>query len=174
MLLKGYRKEIFLAECNHSFESLHCIAHLDQNIGEVIPYLNAVMGGDQYTKEPPSVTFKVYGKLITVHSDKIAVNALKEEVEADKILEWLKGEINSTWERRDEITPKYEGMKKPQLFEILKRLPKTNCGECGYPTCMVFAAQVVEGGRGAGDCPPLSQESREKLETYLGPFNLND
>ena len=174
MLLKGYRKEIFRPECNHRFESLHCIAHLDEDIGEVIPYLNAVIGGDQYTREPPSVTFKIHGKLITVHPDRIAVNALKEEAEADKILEWLRGEINSAWERRGEITPKYEGMKKPQLFEILKFLPRTNCRECGFSTCMVFAAQVVEGGKEAEDCPPLSRESREKLETYLEPFNLDD
>jgi hypothetical protein len=33
MLLKSYRKEIFRPECNPSFQSLHCIAYLDQDIG---------------------------------------------------------------------------------------------------------------------------------------------
>jgi ArsR family metal-binding transcriptional regulator len=80
---------------------------------------------------------------------------LKEEAEADKILQWLKEEINRTWEKRNEITPKYERMKKPQVFEILKLLPKTNRGECGLPTCTVFAAQVAEGGRSPENCPPL-------------------
>ncbi len=42
ILLKGYRKEISRPVCNHSFESLHCIAHLDEDIGEALPYLNAV------------------------------------------------------------------------------------------------------------------------------------
>ena len=42
-------------------------------------------------KDPPAVTFRVHGKIITVHGDRIAVNALKEEEEADKILDWLKG-----------------------------------------------------------------------------------
>jgi hypothetical protein len=41
MLLESYSKEIFRAECNPGFEALHCFAHLDQDVGEVIPYLNA-------------------------------------------------------------------------------------------------------------------------------------
>lgn len=32
MLLKSYTKEIFRPECNPSFQSLHCIAHLNQDI----------------------------------------------------------------------------------------------------------------------------------------------
>ena len=82
MLLKGYRKEIFNPTCNSHFQSVHCIAHLDEDIGKVLPYLNAALGGDTYIKSPPSVTFKTHGKLITVHARKIAVNALKNETEA--------------------------------------------------------------------------------------------
>ena len=43
-MLKGYRKEIIRPECNPQFQSLHCIAHLDKYITEVLPYLNAVLG----------------------------------------------------------------------------------------------------------------------------------
>ena len=114
MLLKAYTKEIFRPECNPRFESLHCVAHLDQDISEVLPYLNAVLGGFEYLKDPPTVTFKVYGKLITVQPRQIAVNALRDEEEAEKILEWLKREINDAWERRGEITPSYyEGAPEP-------------------------------------------------------------
>jgi hypothetical protein len=56
MLLKTYRREIFRPECNPSFQSLHCIAHLDQDIEEVLPYLNSVLGGFEYLKNPPAVT----------------------------------------------------------------------------------------------------------------------
>ena len=58
ILLKSYRKEIFHPECNPDFTSLHLFAHLDQDVSEVIPYLNAEPGGFQCTHEPPSVTFK--------------------------------------------------------------------------------------------------------------------
>jgi ArsR family metal-binding transcriptional regulator len=172
MLLKYYKKEIFRPECNPSFQSLHCIARLDQDITEALPYLNAVLGGFEYLKEPPAVTFRVQGKILTVHPREIAVNALKDEEEADKILEWLKGEINEAWENRDRITPSYTGAPKPKLLEILKRLPKTNCRECGQPTCMVFASLAAQGVKGPADCPPLDGESQRNLSEYLKPFNL--
>lgn len=172
MLLKGYRKEIIRPVCRPEAQSVHCIAHLDEDITEVIPYLNAVLGGFQYIKDPPSVSFKLHGKLIAVHPREICVNALRDEAEGDKIIEWLKGEINDTWERREEIEPRFEGAAKPRVLEILKLLPKTNCRECGQPTCMVFATQVAEGGRGAEDCPPLTAENRRKLEAYLAEFNF--
>jgi ArsR family metal-binding transcriptional regulator len=109
MFLKEYRKEIFRPECNPNFQSVHCIAYLETDISEVLPYLNTVLGGSTYTQDPPSVTFKVHGKLITVHSQKIAINALQDEEEADKILQWLKQEINEVWEKRDQIQPNYQG-----------------------------------------------------------------
>jgi len=170
MLLKSYKKEIFLPECNPRFQSLHCIAHLDQDIGEVIPYLNAELGGDQFTADPPSVTFKHQGKLITVHPKAIAVNALRDEEEANKVLEWLKEQINNIWERRHEIQPKFEAAKKPNIVEILKYLPKTNCKKCGLPTCMVFAVQLADGGRSIDQCPELSPAQRSALEKYFEPF----
>ncbi len=170
MLLQGYRKEIFRPECNPSFESLHCFAHLDQDVGEALPYLNASLGGFEYSTDPPSVTFRVHGKIITVHPRLIAVNALKDEDEADKILEWLKREINQAWENRAGIEPCYTGLPRPQLLEILKLLPKTNCKKCGQPTCMVFASQVMEGGRGPADCPELAPAKADRLRDYLEPF----
>jgi hypothetical protein len=62
MLLRGYAKRTFRAECNPNFESLHCIAQFDQDVGEALPYLKASLGGFTYIKEPPSVTFRVHGK----------------------------------------------------------------------------------------------------------------
>lgn len=173
MLLKSYTKEIFRAECNPRFESLHCFAHLDEDVGEALPYLNTVLGGYTYTREPPSVTFKVQGKLITVHNRKIAINALKDEEEATKIIEWIKREINAAWKNRTEIQPSYEAAPIPKLLDILKMLPKTNCKECGLPTCMVFASQAAEGAKGPEDCPLLDEVSGRKLADYLSKFRFD-
>lgn len=172
MLLSSYELEIFNSECNPGAMAVHCFAHLDQDVSEALPYVNAILGGDVFLQDPPSVTFKVQGKLITVHGRKIAINALKDEEEARKLVEWLKSEINHAWEKRAEITPCYAGKKKPLLMEILKLLPKSNCKKCGQPTCMVFAVQVMDGGRGAEDCPELNPESREKLNAYLSGFDF--
>ena len=153
MLLKSYTTEIFNNECMPGAMTVQCFAHLDQDVSAALPFLNAELGGLTYIKDPPSVTFQLHGKLLTVHSRKIAVNALKDEPEARKIVEWLKREINNAWEQRHSITPCYEGMPRPQVIRILKCLPKTNCRECGAPTCMVFATRVAEGVKDGDDCP---------------------
>jgi len=173
MLLESYRKEIFRPKCNPGFQSVHCIAHLDQDIGEALPYLNAELGGFEYFSDPPAVTFRVQGKIITVHPGEIAVNALKDETEADKILEWLKREINAAWEKRDEIEPRYVGMPKPKVFEILKLLPKSNCRKCGQPTCMVFASLVAQGVKGPEDCPEMAEQAAEDLRSYMAQFSFD-
>lgn len=174
MLLENYELEIFNSKCNPGAMSVHCFAHLSQDVSAVLPYLNTVLGGFEYTKDPPSVTFKSQGKLITVHGRKIAVNALKDEVEARKIVEWLKREINDAWERRDHIEPCEQGTPRPKVIDILKILPKTNCKACGEPTCMVFSVRVAEGAKDSRSCPYLSPDARTALDAYLGRFHFSD
>jgi len=171
MLLTGYERDISLPECNSSFQSLHCIADLKEDISEVLPYLNAELGGHQFTKDPLSVTFRINGRLITVHPKKIAINALESAEQADMILKWLMQQINDVWKRRGEIEPLYKRAESPVLLEILKLLPRTNCKQCGQPTCLVFATQVMEGGKGPEQCPPLDGSKRRNLQDYLDQFS---
>jgi len=174
VLLKSFRKRIFRAECNPNFESLHCIAELDQDVSGALPYLNAALGGFTFIKDPPSVTFRVHGKLITVYGDRIAVNALKNEEEAEKTINWLKEEINEAWEKRDQIQPSYESAPQPQVIEILKLLPRQKgCRTCGQPSCTVFANLVAGGAKTPEDCAPMQAEVRQKLRKYLSAFRFS-
>jgi ArsR family metal-binding transcriptional regulator len=172
MLLNNYTKEMFLPKCNPSFQSVHCVAHLDKDISEVLPYLNTVLEGSDYVRLPPSLTLRIHGKLITLHSREIYVNALRDEAEAEAILEWLKKEINDAWDKRGGIEPTYEPPPVPQMLEILKLLPKTNCRKCGQPTCTVFALRAAEGIKGPEDCPELKEDKRAMLEEYLSRFHF--
>ena len=173
MLLKSYSRDIFRADCNPSFESVHCIARLDQDIAAVLPYLNAEWGGFEYIKDPPSVVFKIRGRLIALHGDHIAINALEDAREADRVLAWLQREINVVWERRESITPRTEGMPRPGVLDILKCLPRTNCRECGEPTCMVFATRVAEGIKAAADCPTIDPDKARELDGYMRRFDFD-
>ena len=173
MLLQGFSKEMFRPKCNPSFQSVHCVAHLEQDISEVLPYLNTALGGGDYVKSPPSLTLRAHGKLIALHAREIFVNALKDEEEATKILAWLKKEINEAWDKRGEIEPTFDAPPVPQWLEILKLLPKTNCRKCGEPTCTVFALRAAEGLKDPEDCPELGGESKDKLAEYLGRFEFD-
>lgn len=174
MLLTGWSTEITTAACRPEARTVHCVARLAQDIGEVIPYLNAVLKGYTYVLAPPSMTFRSQGKLISVHGDHIAINALLDAEEAEKILQWLQREINEAWERRAKITPSFQATPQPQVIVILRLLPKTNCGQCGQPTCTVFAALAMAGGKGAEHCPGLTPAAKEQLAAYLARFPLPD
>ena len=46
-------------------------------------------------------------------------------------------------------------------------LPRTNCGECGYPTCMAFASMVVSKKLPLKGCPHLSAEAVARYQPEL-------
>lgn len=56
-------------------------------------------------------------------------------------------------------------------LDIVKRTPKTNCGKCGYPACLAFAANVAKSGEDPAKCPyikldglDLRSQGRTELE----------
>lgn len=46
-------------------------------------------------------------------------------------------------------------------------LPKTNCGDCGFPTCMAFASMVVSEKHPIKNCPHLTPEVITACEKEL-------
>jgi len=44
-----------------------------------------------------------------------------------------------------------------------KSLPKTNCRECGLPTCLVFVVRVAASLKDADGCPPLTKEKKAAM-----------
>jgi len=40
-------------------------------------------------------------------------------------------------------------------LDIVKRTPKSNCRQCGYPSCLAFGAAVATKGENPGKCPYL-------------------
>ena len=59
-------------------------------------------------------------------------------------------------------------MKVKSPLEVYKYLPKTNCGECGYDTCMSFAANIIDRKVKPEDCPPIKEDNfKENLEQLI-------
>ncbi|MDI6852188.1 MAG: acetyl-CoA decarbonylase/synthase complex subunit gamma [Deltaproteobacteria bacterium] len=54
-------------------------------------------------------------------------------------------------------------------IEIFKLLAKTNCKECGYPTCLAFAMALASGKAELDACPYVSEDVREKLAEASAP-----
>ncbi len=54
-------------------------------------------------------------------------------------------------------------------IQIFKLLPKTNCGECGVPTCLAFAMNLASGKAELDSCPYVSEEVKEQLSEASAP-----
>lgn len=52
---------------------------------------------------------------------------------------------------------------------IYKLLPKTNCKECGFPTCLAFAMKLAAKQVELAACPYVSDEAREALAAAAAP-----
>ena len=54
-------------------------------------------------------------------------------------------------------------------LDIFKLTPKTNCKECGNPTCMAFAMKVAQGAVALDKCPHMSAEALATLSEATAP-----
>lgn len=54
-------------------------------------------------------------------------------------------------------------------IQIYKLLPKTNCKECGFPTCLAFAMKLAAKQVELSSCPYVSDESKAELAESAAP-----
>ncbi|MBN1351872.1 acetyl-CoA decarbonylase/synthase complex subunit gamma [candidate division KSB1 bacterium] len=52
---------------------------------------------------------------------------------------------------------------------IFKLLPKTNCGDCGVPTCMAFAMKLAQQKAELSECPHAADEAKAALGAASEP-----
>jgi ArsR family metal-binding transcriptional regulator len=161
----------FIAACMADETKLRFIAQFDRDISEVMPYLNATVKGAVYTPGIPTLGFQQGHRMVTLYGTRLAVGKTDEIVDTWRTMAWFKDLVNRTWIDRDSIEPCTEERARPHPLEIFRRLPGTNCRDCGEPTCMAFAARLARGEAGLGDCPHIYladyQEKRAALLTLF-------
>ena len=54
-------------------------------------------------------------------------------------------------------------------LQVYKLLPKTNCKDCGFPTCMAFAMQLAAGKVELEKCPHVAEEIAAELGEAAAP-----
>ena len=167
MLIENYDLELFVPPCEPGSETWSAIARLTVDISEVLPYLNATLRGAIYSQEAQILTWKKGGRSIAFHAYEIDAANLADRDEATKVIEGLIKLVNRTWEKRDQLTPSYERRQRPTPMGVYNLLPKTNCKQCGEPTCWTFALKLIAGQKKLADCPPLSEPAHAAQLTRL-------
>ncbi|MCX7839733.1 MAG: Fe-S cluster protein [Anaerolineae bacterium] len=171
MLVRNYHLEVFAPPCNPGAERWCARAALDNDIGDVLPYLNAVIRNAIYNHAARVLTWRMGGHTIAVRPREIAISNLVDKDAAETEMQRVVGLINRTWEHCAEITPSTETRQRLKPMEVYKLLPATNCTVCGQPTCFTFALKLIAGEVELEQCAPLFTEAhrvkRDKLNAML-------
>jgi ArsR family metal-binding transcriptional regulator len=157
-LIKDYDIELCNPACHRGASVWSAKVSLSKDVSEVMPYLNAVFERPVYDGDNHYIIWKEGGRKYALRSQELAVSLILDREQAAELVDKAVAEINRVWERRSEITPDHSRRTPPRLLDIIKLLPRTNCGDCGLQSCMAFAAELVEGTLSPEDCPPLAED----------------
>jgi DNA-binding CsgD family transcriptional regulator/ArsR family metal-binding transcriptional regulator len=115
---------------------------LEPDVSALFPYLNAVARRAELHQRPHFIRFLYEDRFCVLYSRAGLVTPVVDRVQAQSFLERLILFLNDISSRRHEITPNHRIHRRVSVLNILKLLPKTNCGQCGYASCMAFAASL--------------------------------
>ncbi len=167
MLVEKFHLNLVNIECMPTSTKFNAIIDLMTDIGDLLPYLATEIRGCTYFHGTNELNYMERGHIIAIRPKQITVTALQDEAEARQVCEELKRMINGVHDRRDSITPTWRKQARVGPLTVYRELPQTNCGECGEPTCMAFAARVVSREMPASHCGPLLlqeyESNRERL-----------
>jgi ArsR family metal-binding transcriptional regulator len=172
MLLKEYRMTVAPPECLPSAVTVTATIEFDDDLAELLPYLNAELGPCVYERAIPFLRVYRDGIPIALYPKKIFIAGVQDEEEAREVFDWVREIVNSVSERKAEIKPSYWSLSDIRPLDVFKLLPKTNCAECRQSTCMAFAAALASGEAGLDECPALTEgqsaTQRSELLKLLG------
>lgn len=158
---------VVLTQCVADTDRLRLIAHFSGDAAEALPYLNAEMPGASFVPTMPVLTYMDGHRMVSLFSDRVALAKVDDIVDAWACLEKTRCLVNGVWARRRTITPSYETRRRPPAIEIYRRLPGTNCRQCGEPSCTAFAWAVWRGDVDARRCLPVFGGDRGALRDAL-------
>lgn len=135
---------------------------LSMNIESLFPFINAVTEKAEMFENPPYIRFRFDHTLCVLHPDKGFASPFDDNVDARDFMMRLMAFLNDIYYRKEEITPKYKLFSPADITRILKLLPRTNCNDCGFTTCMAFAAMLGRQQTIPARCPHISRPVQEK------------
>ncbi len=172
MLISRYELEMFSPPCDPGSSIWVARVKTDAELGPVMPYVNAVARNAFYDPKVPTIVWREGAHKYALREKVISINNLKDRAHAERTAKKVVELLNDIWRRREEIEPDPTTRVPPRLLDVLLLLPRTNCGRCGVPTCMAFAARLVEGERCVEDCAPLLEEGMEERLEKLRELGL--
>ncbi|MFC1991235.1 (Fe-S)-binding protein [Chloroflexota bacterium] len=162
-IIDEYEIKLIEAGCAPGSARYGALLKFDRDISAVMPYLNAKMDNPRYDHDNRILILRESDQAYAIRPKEINIARANNWQQAQELATGIVDKINTIWQERDSITPRLSERKIPAVIDIFKLLPKTNCKDCGYLTCLAFAADLAQGKVFLENCPPLSGEGREKI-----------
>jgi len=156
MLLKDYKnKSLSKAGILPLVTNKSWGAHfeLEADIRSIFPYINSISPGARFHDQPEHIFFLFDGIHCTLYPKDIIAAPFSGKEETHAFFQKFCNFINDLDSRRTEIDPDYRKYRPISVIEVFKLLPQTNCGECGYKTCLAFAGAMRQGETTPEICP---------------------
>jgi ArsR family metal-binding transcriptional regulator len=144
---------------------------LPSDISASFPYLNTELDDTVYDPENCILIGTSHRRRYAFRPHEIQVGMVRDPSEAPAVVEEVVGLVNRVWSEHEGITPSFRERKLPPVYDIYRLLPRSNCKQCGYPTCLACAADIRNGVVSLDICPPLSEPehapNREQIRALL-------
>ena len=127
-LVRDFRLELSTPECFPTTTVWRAKAHLQDDISEVLPYLNASLQDGDYNHDARVLLWNGAGRAYAFRPFEIAFAPVEDREEAQEVAGKMIRMVNEVWGRRHEIEPDFEGRRPPpNILDIYRLLPGTNC-----------------------------------------------
>lgn len=159
--------------CIADSRKIRAIYRLEGDVQSLLPYLASDRPSSNYNEGARVLSYKSEQRIISIDGDgNVGITQLTDLDEAERVIKEVVDWIEDVEKRKNEIDPEeYKKRRRVGIVDLLRLLPRSNCGKCGFPTCMAFAVEILEGRAQIESCQPLSHESysstREKIDSLL-------
>ncbi len=144
-----------------------------EDISDIMPYINAIAENAWYDHENHTLILKETGQAFALRPHEVRVGRLAEPTAAAEMSGKIVQKLNAIWDDRAKVQPRFTTRKLPSVIDILKLLPRTNCRQCGYLTCLAFASALRSSESDIDACVPLEgaaqEEQRHKISKLCDP-----
>lgn len=135
---------------------------LDKDVSELFPYINAKIKHARYHDKPLSIQFQINDRQFTLYPSEVLAAPFRHRDEAHRYANRLIDFLNQLYLEKDSLTPDYKRYQPVSVMDLFKLLPRTNCKECGYATCLAFAGALRTGEATPNQCPGFCRPISEK------------
>jgi len=139
---------------------------LDNDVTTLFPYINATVKDAKFYEDPEYIQFVMDDILCTLYPmEAMAVPFADSDHALGFVIRFIDF-LNHLHAKKDSLEPNYNKVKPPvSAIDIYKLLPQTNCKECGYQTCIAFAAALSKNKTSPDQCSGFSKPISQSV-TY--------